>query len=247
MESNKQLAPEDHQRLRENLEGIRQRIQAACERSGRSQESVTLVAVTKYGGPRLCQSLAQLGALDLGENRVPHLNQMASGVDPALAPRWHMIGHLQRNKVRKIKPQLAMLHSLDSEELARELDKRLDRPLDVLVQVNVAGEDQKSGVSPERLGDFLDVLDKFEKIVPRGLMAMAMFGDKEKARGTFRDLAGLLETQRGRGRDKLIELSMGMSQDFEEAVEEGSTLIRVGRVLYERLEDIDNDQSSIMN
>ncbi|MDF1666520.1 MAG: YggS family pyridoxal phosphate-dependent enzyme [Planctomycetota bacterium] len=247
METNNQLAPADHQRLGENLMRIQERIRSACERSERAPESVTLVAVTKYGGPRLCQSLAQHGALDLGENRVPHLNQMAAGVDPALAPRWHMIGHLQRNKVKKIEPKLALLHSLDSEELAKELNKRLDRSLDVLIQVNVAGEEQKSGVAPEELGRFLDLLDKYEKISPVGLMTMAMFGDKEKARGTFRDLASLLAAQRSRGREKLSELSMGMSQDFEEAVEEGATLIRVGRVLYERLEDIDNDQSSIMN
>lgn len=247
METNNALAPIDHERLRENLSRIRERIHAACERSGRSAESVTLVAVTKYGGPRLCQSLAQLGALDLGENRVPHLNAMAAGVDSTLGPRWHMIGHLQRNKVKKIAPRLSLLHSLDSEDLAKELNKRLEQPLDVLVQVNIAREEQKSGVAPEDLGAFLDCLDKFERIRPRGLMTMAMFGDKEKARGTFRDLAALLQTERSRGREKLTELSMGMSQDFEEAVEEGATLIRVGRVLYERLEDIDNAQSSIMN
>ena len=118
METKKQLSSVDHERLRENLEGIERRIQSACERSGRSRDDVTLVAVTKYGGPRLCQSLAQLGALDLGENRVPHLNQVAAGVDEELGARWHMIGHLQRNKVKKIEPRLALLHSLDSEELA---------------------------------------------------------------------------------------------------------------------------------
>lgn len=247
METKKQLSPVDHERLRENIEGIERRIQSACERSGRSRDDVTLVAVTKYGGPRLCQSLAQLGALDLGENRVPHLNQVAAGVDDELGARWHMIGHLQRNKVKKIEPRLALLHSLDSEDLAKELEKRLTRPLEVLIQVNVAGESQKSGIDPEALGSFLDSLDSYEKIVPKGLMTMAMLGDPSKARVTFRDLAALLETQKSRGRSELTELSMGMSQDFEEAIEEGATLIRVGRVLYERLEDIDNDQTPIMN
>jgi PLP dependent protein len=237
------LGASDHDTLGQNLKTIHDRIYGACQRSKRDPASVLLLAVTKYGGPRLCQSLVDHGVFELGENRVGHLNVASNYLAAESKVRWHMIGHLQRNKLRKITHPMAMLHSLDSLALANEIQKRLEHPLDVLVQVNVSGEDQKSGIQSEQVSQFLDSVNGYDKLRPRGLMTMAMHGDKESARQCFRDLAAIRAEQQGRGRDYFTELSMGMSSDFEAAIEEGSTIVRIGRVLYERLEDIDNDRS----
>jgi PLP dependent protein len=239
------LSASDHQQLAQNLMAVRNRIHAACQRVNRAVDSVCMVAVTKYSGPRLCQSLVAHGQLDLGENRIPHLNTVAQALEPNEAVRWHMIGHLQRNKVRGIQPSMALLHSLDSSKLAAELQKRLEHPLPVLIQVNISGESQKSGILADELSGFLDHLDRYDKLRPRGLMTMAMMGSGEAGRPIFRDLAALRDKEQSRGRDEFCELSMGMSNDFEVAIEEGASIVRIGRVLYERLQDIDNNPNTM--
>jgi pyridoxal phosphate enzyme (YggS family) len=234
------LGPGDEARLASNLKTLRERVAAACRSAGRAAESVTIVAATKYGGPRLAASLLALGQRDLGENRVDHLAELASGLGPDSGARWHFIGHLQRNKVKKIEAPLSLLHSLDSESLAGELASRLPAPVPVLVQVNIAGEDQKSGVSPAELPALLDALAAHQKIRLLGLMTMPPVDDVDAARGCFSALRELRE--RLGGASRLPELSMGMSDDFEIAIQEGASIIRIGRALYEGLTELDNTQ-----
>jgi pyridoxal phosphate enzyme (YggS family) len=227
--------------LRSRLGEVEERLTAAAERSGRRREDVTLVAVTKTVSAEVAALLPQLGVGDLGENRPQELWRKASVVPDV---RWHLIGHLQRNKVAQTLPLVHLVHSADSERLLRALDEEAGRrgqPARVLLEFNVSGEASKSGFAPDPtlLPGLADLLSGLAHVRVEGLMTMAAFEeDPEKTRPTFVQLRVLRDLLRERvgSRHPLTELSMGMSNDYEVAVEAGATLVRIGTALFEGLE-----------
>ena len=231
----------DLDRLRANLDAVRERMRAACRDAGRDPDAVELVAVTKYAGVAYAHALLLLGQRDLGENRVQHLLDLDAGLKAAgaPAPRWHMIGHLQRNKARKVAGLLHALHSLDSLELAERLSASRPAglpPLRVYIQLALAGEvDGRSGLPPEDLERFVKGLSGLTRLEIAGLMGLPPQGTPEEARAHFirlrRALRGAAELSGVDG------LSMGMTSDLEVAIQEGATAVRVGRALLEGLSD----------
>ncbi|MCC7053114.1 MAG: YggS family pyridoxal phosphate-dependent enzyme [Gemmatimonadaceae bacterium] len=211
---------------------VRDRIDAAQARGGHGQ-AVRLVAVTKTHGPSAVEAAAACGIMDVGENKVQEaLDKMQATSAPV---RWHLIGHLQRNKA-KAAPQFALVHSLDSVRLADALQQAAaaaGRVLDVLVQVNVAGEVQKGGVSPDGLEVLAQHVAGLPALRVTGVMCMAPFTDDEAVvRHAFGGARTALGAVREAGHAAATELSMGMSNDYEVAVEEGATLVRLGTVLF---------------
>jgi pyridoxal phosphate enzyme (YggS family) len=205
------------------------RVALAAARVGRSPEDVTLVAVSKSVGLSELQIAYQTGHRDFGENRAGMLADRAAVMPGDV--RWHFVGRLQGNKARLVRPIAHLLHSLDRPDLAGHWAKGPGRPPPVLVQVNVAGEDQKAGVAPEQAGDLVAAALDLGLDV-RGLMTVPpLVDDSEASRPHFRALAGLRERLAVRW-PRITELSMGMTDDFEVAVEEGATLLRVGRAIF---------------
>ena len=223
-----------HEILGQRLEAIRTRVQAACGRVGRSPESVTLIGVTKTVGHEVAQALVDLGVADLGENRPQELWRKSDLVSGA---RWHVIGHLQRNKVERTVGLSSLIHSVDSERLLEAIEteaKRIGKQTAVLLEVNCSGEEAKHGFTPEAVLAFTSNLKPLHFVRIEGLMTMAALADDpEAARPAFRRLAGLRKELRQVLGDqhRLNQLSMGMSGDFEVAIEEGATHIRLGTVL----------------
>ncbi len=228
-----------HEILGQRLEAIRTRVQAACGRVGRSPESVTLIGVTKTVGHEVAQALVELGVADLGENRPQELWRKSDLVSGA---RWHVIGHLQRNKVERTVGLSSLIHSVDSERLLEAIEaeaKRIGKQTAVLLEVNCSGEEAKHGFTPEAVLAFTSNLKPLHFVRIEGLMTMAALADDpEAARPAFRRLAGLQKELRQVLGDQhpLNQLSMGMSGDFEVAIEEGATHIRLGTVLVGGLE-----------
>ena len=228
------------QRIERNLGRIRGDLAEAAARGGRPAEGVRLVAVTKAVGMDDVAALVALGQRDLGESRADHLAvRAAEAAGARLDVAWHMIGHLQRRKVRDLLPHVAMIHSVDSVRLAEEIQKRAAAaglpPVPVLLEVNVSGEEQKHGVRPEEADQVAGSLARLDRLDLRGLMTMApLADDAERVRPVFRALREL----RDRLNDAactprpLVELSMGMSQDYRVAVEEGATMVRIGTALF---------------
>ncbi len=235
--------------LQRNLERVAATIAEASARSGRQPDAVRLVAVTKYVTPQVISALLACGVRDLGENRIQQLEQRVDALGSAEAgleerggdgPCWHMIGHLQRNKVRKLVPRVRILHSLDSLRLAEEVSRRAtaaDCHVDAFVEVNVSGELSKDGLPPDELPALLTQAGPLPALRLVGLMTMApQTPDAEGARPYFAQLRRLRDEMCARG---LLPagagLSMGMSNDYPVAVEEGATCVRVGSALYEGL------------
>ncbi len=220
--------------LAENLDSIQQRIRAACQRAGREPNSVALLAVAKTHPPEAVSAVADLGLSLFGENKV----QEARAKIP-LCPgrlRWHFIGHLQSNKCREAVELFAMIESVDSLALAQEINKRAAaaaKTMPILLEVNVAGEASKFGYPPERLLAELKALNALPRIEIRGLMAVPPWTSvAESSRPHFRRLRELkLQCEQILGAP-LPHLSMGMSGDFEVAIEEGATIVRVGTALF---------------
>lgn len=226
-------------RLPERIAAVRERIDAACARASRDPSEVTLVAVTKTFPLDVLRAVLDAGLSDLGENRALEFAEKAEALGDQ--PTWHFIGSLQRNKAREVAEHADLFHALDSPRLAKELNKRAKnagRVLPCLIQVNISDEDAKHGVAPGALAALLDEVAAFEHIDVRGLMGMAelVSPDEQEAvvRPQFARLRQLAETI---GRDRLPLLSMGMSGDFEIAIEEGATHIRVGSALVGRRGD----------
>ena len=220
--------------LAENLDLIQQRIRAACERAGRAPDSVTLLAVSKTHPPETIREAAGCGQLLFGENKI----QEAKAKIP-LCPgrcRWHFIGHLQSNKVRDAVELFEMIEGVDSLALAREISRRCEQAakrMPILLEVNVAGEASKFGYKPEQLLAELDELNAMPKIEVHGLMAIPPYTtEPEKTRPYFRRLRELREHAGAALGAALPHLSMGMSGDFEIAIEEGATLVRIGTALF---------------
>lgn len=225
--------------IAENLARIRDRIAAAATRAGRLPASVKLVAVTKYVGPDETRALVAAGCTTLGESRPQQLCPKAETLRD-LPVEWHMIGHLQRNKARRVVPLVSMIESVDSPRLLETIDRiagELGRRVPVLLEVNISGDAEKHGLVPNRVGTLAATLGDHPHVEVRGLMGMASLkGGIEAARTDFaalRTLRDQVQDQRLPGVD-LAELSMGMSGDFEVAIEEGATIVRIGSALFER-------------
>jgi pyridoxal phosphate enzyme (YggS family) len=219
--------------LAERIESVRSRIAAACARTNRDPAGVTLVAVTKTVSARVAALLPGLGVADLGENRPQQLWQKAAAVPAA---RWHLVGHLQRNKVEKTVPLVTLIHSVDSVRLLDAL-AAAGRPVPLLLEVNCSREAAKGGFAP---ADLPGVADKIRslKVKVEGLMTMAAYDvAPEAARPAFAELRSLRDDLRAITGLPLPHLSMGMSNDFEVAVEEGATLVRIGTTLFHGLEN----------
>ena len=219
-----------------NLRGVRQRIAAACQRAGRAPDDVRLVAVTKSVGADAIRALHTLGATDVGENRVQDALGKQDALGGKLGLRWHMIGHLQTNKVRHALGLFDAVDSVDSLRLAQEVERRAAVEglcVPVLVECNVSGEDTKFGVRPAELVLLLDAIRPFAHVRVEGLMTMAPFvADAEAARPVFAALRELAAQAREQTGLALPHLSMGMTQDFEVAIEEGATMVRIGTALF---------------
>jgi len=218
----------------DNLASIQQRIHAACARAGRDAASVTLLAVSKTHPPDMIREAVDAGQLLFGENKIQEAKAKIP-MSPGKA-RWHFIGHLQSNKVRDAVELFQMIQGVDSLAIAREISKRAEqaaKSMPVLLEVNVAGEGSKFGYKPEQLLAELKELNALPRIEIHGLMAIPPFAPvPEKARPYFqklRELKGRCEEILG---VPLPQLSMGMSGDFEVAIEEGSTIVRVGTALF---------------
>ncbi|MGI8619815.1 MAG: YggS family pyridoxal phosphate-dependent enzyme [Gemmatimonadaceae bacterium] len=220
-----------HSTLRGRLAEIRQRIEEARARGGR-QRDVRIVAVTKTHGADAVAAAVKAGIGDVGENRVQEA--IAKMVDTDVAVRWHLIGHLQRNKVREA-ARFALIHSLDSERLAEALDRealRLDGTFEVLVQVNASGEASKGGFGTGDVPRIAERLTSLPGLRVTGSMTMAAFGaDEGELRASFSRARAARDALAAAGHPA-TEISMGMSQDYEIAVEEGATLVRLGTILF---------------
>lgn len=212
---------------------MRDRIHCACERSGRQPSSVRLIAVTKGVGADAVREAVTAGAIDLGENRVQEAVAKQDTL-ASLPARWHLIGHLQRNKAAHAARRFAMVQSVDSLEIAQALNRfreGVGTPLDILLQVNVTGEASKSGCRPDEVAALAAALAALPRVRLRGLMTIGPLGAPEAARPAFRALRAVREALH-RGGSTGLQLSMGMSQDFEIAIEEGADMIRVGTAIF---------------
>ncbi len=234
--------------LATNLNSVRQRIKAACDRSDREPNSVTLLAVTKSQPPEIVSAAAQLGLNFFGENKI----QEAKAKIP-LCPgklRWHFIGHLQSNKVRDAVEFFEMIQSVDSLPLAQEINNRCEQAakrMPILLEVNVAGEASKFGYQPEKLLAELKEINALLRLEVRGLMTVPPWSSEpEKARPYFQRLRELKTRCEQVVGAPLPHLSMGMSGDFEVAIEEGATIVRIGTALFgprpklKRMENLEN-------
>jgi pyridoxal phosphate enzyme (YggS family) len=234
--------------LKDNVEHVRQRIARACRRCERDPASVTLVAVTKGMPAAVIQEATALGLTELGENRVQEARLKQSALGSGLRARWHLIGHLQRNKAKDAVELFDVIHSVDSLALIQELERHVAarRPsnrLQVLIQVNISGEATKSGCRPDEVTALAEAIRQAGHLMLAGLMTIPpLSDDAEAARPIFRRLHELRDTleeafantptrQLANAPTHLL-LSMGMSNDFEVAIEEGADLIRVGTAIF---------------
>jgi pyridoxal phosphate enzyme (YggS family) len=221
--------------LAANLASVRDRIAAAERRSGRPAGSVTLIGVVKTLPAEALAAAVALGLTDLGENRVQEAESHQRSV-PRAAARWHMIGHLQRNKASRALELFDVFHGIDDLDLANALAQRgarSERRVPVLLEVNVSGESTKFGVSPESVAGLAEEVERLAALELKGLMTVgAPVERSDQARAGFARLRELRERVARRLGRPLPELSMGMSGDFEVAVEEGATMVRVGTALF---------------
>ncbi len=222
--------------ISENLKRVQERIQRSCARVGRSPDSVRIIAVTKTHPASLVQQAIDAGLLDLGESRVQELLAKSPQIQSPV--RWHMIGHLQSNKVRKIVGLVDCIQSIDSLDLADAVERvAAERGLtvQVLVQVNTSGEESKFGCSPEHAEGLVNGVAQLPHLRVLGLMTLGkLSADPEEARPGFAQLRELSQTIQARNRPgvSMQVLSMGMSSDFEIAIEEGANWVRMGEILF---------------
>ncbi|RST60828.1 YggS family pyridoxal phosphate-dependent enzyme [Siminovitchia terrae] len=218
--------------VKENLAFIQGQIAEACERSSRNPEDVHIVAVTKYVSVERAAEALEAGIQNLGENRAEGLLSKWEVLKDR--PLWHFIGTLQSRKVRNIIDKVEYIHSLDRLSLAKEINKRASKKIKCFIQINVSGEESKHGLQPEDTVEFIRQLEAYENIEVVGLMTMAPHTDDEEVlRTCFRRLRSLKEEVEGMGlkHAPCHELSMGMSNDFKIAIEEGATFVRIGSAL----------------
>ena len=222
--------------LKENLTYVENEIQEACRRAGRGRDEVTLIAVSKTKPVSVLKEAYDLGVRVFGENKVQELTDKYEKLPKDI--HWHMIGHLQRNKVKYIIDKVDLIHSVDSVRLAETIEKEASRQnltVNILIEVNVAGEESKFGVSPEELPEFIEKVAEFSHIRVRGLMTIAPFvEDSEENRRIFEDLRKLSVDIAEKNVDNITMrvLSMGMTNDYSVAIEEGATMVRVGTGIF---------------
>lgn len=237
--------------LAEKLDEVKERIASAASKAKRDPGEITLIAVTKTAAPEQIREVLQLGVADLGESRVQVLTQRAAQLNeffqrraihgegaPMQKIRWHLIGHLQRNKVKAVLPLVHMIHSIDSLRLAEELDiqaQKISRRVPVMLQVNASEESTKFGVAVGAAVHLAEQIDSMPNLQMSGLMAMGpLEGGEDKSRQTFARAREIFEEMKWHkiGGAGLRHLSMGMSQDFEAAILEGSTMVRIGTEIF---------------
>ncbi len=222
--------------LEDNFREVKQRIEEACRRSGRDPKEVTLIAVSKTKPVEMLQEAYDFGTRIFGENKVQELTDKYEQMPKDI--HWHLIGHLQRNKVKYIIDKVDLIHSVDSLRLAETIDKEAQKHgliANILIEVNVAGEESKFGLAPEEVGEFVDQLAGFSHIKVCGLMTIAPFVENpEENRPYFQRLRKLSVDIAAKKVNNVTMsiLSMGMTNDFEVAVEEGATMVRVGTGLF---------------
>lgn len=222
--------------IKKNLDNIMLRARAAAEKSGRSLEDIKIIAVTKTVDVERINNVYEYGLRDMGENRVQELlekyDQLPSDI------KWHIIGHLQTNKVKYIVDKVQMIHSVDSMELAKEINTRAakhQRKVDILLQVNVSGEETKFGINPENVNEYIAALSHMENIALKGLMTIAPYAqDPQDVRPVFKNLYNIYIDIKNKRYDNVSMdyLSMGMSNDFEVAIEEGANVVRIGTSIF---------------
>ncbi len=224
--------------IRNNISDIIRRVRAAAEKSGRDAREIQIIAVSKTIEPERIITAVDCGMAELGENRVQELCEKYDKIDRKC--NLHLIGHLQTNKVKYIIDRVKLIHSVDRAELAEEIQeraKKIDRPADILIQVNVSGEKSKYGISPDSVMDLARELASHSHIRVKGLMTMAPFADNpEEVRYVFKDLNKIFIDIKKENIDNIDmrHLSMGMSNDFEVAIEEGANMVRIGTAIFGR-------------
>ncbi len=220
--------------IAENLKEVQEAVASAAVDANRSPEEVTLIAVSKTWPMELIQEAVDAGQRAFGENKVQEILEKV----PAMAPelRWHLIGHLQKNKTRKVLPLCAMIHSVDSLALAQQIDRiagELELRPEILLQVNVAGDEAKFGLAEGDVAEVVEQVESLKSVRLRGLMTVPAFDpNPEKVRPFFAALRKLRDRVVDQTGTELPELSMGMSHDFPVAIAEGSTLVRVGSSIF---------------
>jgi pyridoxal phosphate enzyme (YggS family) len=219
--------------VRHNFHKLETQIRRACVMAGRRREDVTLIAVSKTFPGEAVDAAVAAGVTDVGENRVQELRDKMPAI--TVHPRFHLIGHLQSNKARDAVRLFDVIQTIDSAELAEKISKAAvaaEKTIEVLIQVNIGSEPQKSGVAPAAVRELALQVQALPSLVLRGLMAIPPAGLPEEARPHFRRLRELRDELRPEMPPAFTGLSMGMSEDFEVAIEEGATMIRVGRALF---------------
>lgn len=226
--------------IKENIEVIRKRIEKAAIKVGRNPSDIKLIAVTKNVEPQNIIEAIEAGVVDFGENRVQELLNKANIIEEKSDKniKWHMIGHLQTNKVKYIVDKITMIHSLDSLKLAQEIDRKaqkLGKTIDVLIQVNIAEEASKFGLKKNEVLDFVKTVGSLKNIKVKGLMTIAPFAENpEQVRFVFSGLRKIFIDicRKNINNIDMKYLSMGMSNDFEIAIEEGANIVRIGTAIF---------------
>lgn len=222
--------------LKHNLEQVEQRICDACKRAGRNREEVTLIAVSKTKPLQAVEEVLDLGIMEFGENKVQEMMDKYEHIKSPV--HWHMIGHLQTNKVKYIVDKVVLIHSVESLKLAQQIQKEAEKKqvvVPILIEVNIANEETKFGVTKEETLPLIEEISKFPNITVCGLMTSAPFvPDPEENRVHFRELRQLFVDISKKNIDNIDMkiLSMGMTNDFEVAIEEGATMVRIGTAIF---------------
>lgn len=221
--------------LKENLKNVQNNIKKACERVGRKPEEVTLVAVSKMKPLSDIEELLETGQLEYGENYVQELCDKYENISKPV--HWHMIGHLQTNKVKYIIDKVELIHSVNTLKLIKEIEKqanKIQKDIDILLEVNIADEESKQGFDQKDIFEAMNLIHECPHIHVKGLMMMAPNIDPEETRIYFKKTKELLETLKNKYPEYSLDtLSMGMSQDYQIALEEGSSFVRIGRALFQ--------------
>ena len=223
--------------IAQNIEIVKTNIEKACIRAGRSLDEITLIGVTKTHGADIINEGINAGLTHIGENRVQELCEKYDNIEKGV--NIHLIGHLQSNKVKYIADKVSLIHSLDSKNLAKEISAQAvkkGRIIDTLVQVNISGEESKSGIAPDGLDELLEYVETLPGIKIKGLMTIPPIdaGEMLESRKIFEKLRILFEKKKKEQYNNTVmqHLSMGMTNDYEIAIEEGSTMVRVGRAIF---------------
>lgn len=224
--------------IKENLKQVEENINAACQRAGRNPKEVTLIAVSKTKPVSMIEEAIDYGIKDFGENKVQEMCDKIEKISNKL--NWHLIGHLQRNKVKYIVDKACLIHSVDSLRLAQQIDseaKKKNVVCNILIEVNIAGEESKFGVSKDQVKELLEEIKELMNVHVKGLMTIAPYvEDAEENRGYFRAMNKLFIDMRQENADNdnidMEILSMGMTGDYQVAIEEGATMVRVGTGIF---------------